>query len=857
MVWLQMGFSSPLLSHPGVGEWPTGGSPAAASRSLLGKAAGLSSRVARELNVLVCWLSGRYRKRHSRASLQGSSDKKKSKKEEGNRIIYIAPTISLTAKVEREELRCFGTNHHSLLHRCSPSCTNCTSHPSFFSNTCSSALFSSGAPCSQLLCPSTSNLTSTADGGVSASFTDAPPRDQQLQSSLEEIVPSQGDMMTHGALADKCGREPLVGRWYPGNWLTVHRHKILLSLYTIGLLLSSVMNSIYFKKMTDAMPNYSWFLSQLTTSVYIPVFFGIVLYTYLQGNLDDETTSFPKYRFLSIGSLDSLSGIMMILGGIHTSGTTQVVLQQAIIPITLLASVLILRARYHWLQYTGAVIIILGVLVAKSRDLHQHSSTTQDLLVFNIIFLLGGVPTALSSVYKEVAFSDVDLDVNYLQGWVALFQLLVGFFIVPLNTLSILGSQRITWSQMPAVLINGSKCLFTRTNCVVENCGGINQPPCDNCASSWIPVFTYLLFNIFYNLFTVLVIKHGSAALSILIATLKLPLTTFAFYSHYVMGENAVEPHVTDFYGLGILLLGLGGYRYGGALRRRAVLAEDDTEIKPVFANIIEAEPLFVRVHKQRGNPDYIRANYYYKLRVATPLQSPAIGAAHTFAQMTDSSVRYPSPSSPVHSLLTNMPENGSTPPPLRLSSRVGTPPGSISRNNMVTPVEGTGWKNIEDKDGAGWARRTGRFWAMGRRGRLGRLSLTGQEGVMPGEDDLSQMLLTTRPLRWSSMTHSPRASSQYHRKFEINPGTSTPTTQEHPNQPQMERGYRAEVDGGSAPPTVSVQVQESEGGEHYPGSGETDQDSCTTDYYSARTLRSSAASSTSVTPTRDESGEP
>jgi hypothetical protein len=40
--------------------------------------------------------------------------------------------------------------------------------------------------------------------------------------------------------------------------------------------------------------------------------------------------------------------------------------------------------------------------------------------------VLSAVPMCLSSVYKEKALGDVDLDSIYLNGWVALFQFLIG-----------------------------------------------------------------------------------------------------------------------------------------------------------------------------------------------------------------------------------------------------------------------------------------------------------------------------------------------------------------------------------------------------------------------------------------------
>jgi hypothetical protein len=88
-------------------------------------------------------------------------------------------------------------------------------------------------------------------------------------------------------------------------------------------------------QMTNAMPNYPYFLTQVTTLVYIPIFFGVVAYEMAFTNyITPEMRAFPKLKFLWMGCFDALAGIFMVFGGVHTSGSTQQCLLQAVIPIT-------------------------------------------------------------------------------------------------------------------------------------------------------------------------------------------------------------------------------------------------------------------------------------------------------------------------------------------------------------------------------------------------------------------------------------------------------------------------------------------------------------------------------------------
>lgn len=144
-----------------------------------------------------------------------------------------------------------------------------------------------------------------------------------------------------------------------------------------------------------------------------------------------------------------------------------------------------------------------------------------------------------------------------------------------------------------------------------------------------------------------LIVKHGGAALSFVIATLRLPLTTLCFYSTAIVGVDATIPTLFDFIGLLILMLGLGAYRYGSAIRldenvipeethqgfefpetastvleisspeSRSLLpiledeAEDfesDVDEVPLVSLVVEPGPYILRVHHHRSRPLYLSA---------------------------------------------------------------------------------------------------------------------------------------------------------------------------------------------------------------------------------------------------------
>jgi len=446
----------------------------------------------------------------------------------------------------------------------------------------------------------------------------------------------------------------------PWHWrLRQWCEKSRLLVYTALLLLASVGNQLYFKRMTSAMSNYCFFLSMVSTIFYLPIFGTLSG----RGICKDMTVGAIR-RFAVMGVFDGLAGVFMILGGSHTSGTMQVLLSQGVIPCTVICSIILLSKRFHLLQYAGAGLIVGGIVLAKLATASGGQVGAGDEPFFNFFFFLACLPSALSSVFKEVAFRgyEGDLDVNVLQFWVAIFQTFMTIATLPLYTLPMLGAQQVPIAEMSSDLMIGARCLFLREDYVVENCGLTGNRDCDNCAEAWPPVLMYFLFNVFFNIFTMLVIKHGSATLSFLVSTLRMPLASIAFASTWLMGKDAVQPTASDLISLIVIISGLSTYRAGGrhlkhqleqessakasspstwllsdspvrmaspggTLRRRAT--ELGWKFVPMVMAGVNAQPVFILApdmhDKKPRSPDRVRSDLIHRLRAASPLSSPRL----------------------------------------------------------------------------------------------------------------------------------------------------------------------------------------------------------------------------------------
>lgn len=281
-------------------------------------------------------------------------------------------------------------------------------------------------------------------------------------------------------------------------------------------------------------------------------------------------------------------------------------------PISMVASSLILREKYSFNQYLGAVVVFGGILVVlfpvlthrRETDFHcvavdeesdciicqmetskeqclshvkKHEpwlvlladnrtdsddlycnwvskemiASKEDFLTFvwSIVLVVSCVPMVLSSVYKQVALQ-VQLDPILVNGWVAVFQFLCGLLMVVPSGLA--SSPRLHPLDIAGNWRSAMECLFARTNTVESGC----HP--DDCSKAPLWVHLGLVSSAIYSLSIMFVLKYGSCDLLYLGLTLVVPIGHLAFSLHSVE-----EISVFDFAGVFVIVAGLIMYRFG------------------------------------------------------------------------------------------------------------------------------------------------------------------------------------------------------------------------------------------------------------------------------------------------------
>jgi drug/metabolite transporter (DMT)-like permease len=333
------------------------------------------------------------------------------------------------------------------------------------------------------------------------------------------------------------------------------------------MLLFSLANRIFGRLQTYPMHNYPLFNNILSVFIYVPICFAYIIPQLWCGkSITKEQQEIPKYKFAVMGGYDSFAGIMQTFAINYISNASMIVLvQQSAIPISMLISKYALNSTYTHMQYVGSSIVLLGIVVVLIPNFLQPASTAETTSSMNEsdpmvqlmwlgVLVVSCVPMCLSSVYKEKALGEVDIDITYLNGWVAIFQFLIALpLCVPLSEV-----QHIPMNEIAPHMYNGFKCWMGVNSITVES--NPSNSPLDDCSSAPLYVNLYLFFNVVYNFLIVIILKLGSANILYMSSTVIVPLSNVVFSLKFIPGNQPLR--TWDIIGLLVIMLGLVIYRF-------------------------------------------------------------------------------------------------------------------------------------------------------------------------------------------------------------------------------------------------------------------------------------------------------
>jgi len=345
------------------------------------------------------------------------------------------------------------------------------------------------------------------------------------------------------------------------------RKSTLLLISFLAMVVIGLGNKIFQKLQTLPMYNYAYFLSIYVTFIYIPLSFAYIWPMMKWGSqITAEQRAIPIYKFFIMGLLDGIAGVMQSFSVNYIpNGALIILLTQSAIPISMFVSRWLLKAKYEKFHYVGALVVIAGLIVLLvpvflSKDQNNNGESTVKIAIWCIVLILSCVPMTLSSVYKEKALGDADIDVVYLNGWVAVFQFLVS---IPLAIPAAYASN-LTIQELPTNFWNGVRC-YTGQDSILHSYYDHGQLVIvDQCKEAPLFVNLYVAFNVLYNILIIMILKYGSANILWLAMTIMVPLGNVAFSLKFVPGHRKMRP--TDIVGLVVIMTGLCIYRFWGQI---------------------------------------------------------------------------------------------------------------------------------------------------------------------------------------------------------------------------------------------------------------------------------------------------
>ena len=375
------------------------------------------------------------------------------------------------------------------------------------------------------------------------------------------------------------------------------------------------------------MHNYPYYLNTLTTFIYMPVLFAYIIpMMYFGTAITPEQRAIPQHKFAVMGALDSLAGVMQSFATNYiTSGSLLILLQQSAIPMSMVISYFLLKVKYKWYHIVGACVVGVGLItVLLPKFIKPSDGMGENLPLWVSVMILSCIPMCLSSVYKEKALGEVEIDAMYLNGWIAVWQFL---FSIPLAIPSAY-AQQIPLKELPSNFYGGMKCYM-----------GINSLPSDDCGIAPFYVNTYLAFNICYNILIILILKFGSANILWMAMTVMVPLGNAAFALRFVPGHKPLG--VEDIIGLIVILGGICMYRFYDVIndwrqgKKKATVRMRRVTMRPDF--IESAEFIIDSVTQQRDKLErshmQIRGSYLSRLGVLPHQRMAADRAWNSNAQ--------------------------------------------------------------------------------------------------------------------------------------------------------------------------------------------------------------------------------
>jgi len=279
---------------------------------------------------------------------------------------------------------------------------------------------------------------------------------------------------------------------------------------------------------------------------------------FISGGFVNSSWKLSKHC-LFIGLLNGLNGLCVLFSNPFVAGSVQALFAQANVAFTMALSWCLLGERYVSLQWVGAVLIVLGILVEFVPNLASEASGF--MFGWSLLFVTGQIPSAAQSVYQESVFRNAQVNVIYMLAWSSIGQAILLCSLLPMDILFSL----VTSTHEPALV----QSLMSGWNISLQN------------QTAALVIIFYMIGMLLTMTAQTILVKYSSASLQSLILTMVTPCSSLAFSIPLLCPPPYTEPlKVTTCFALLIVVTGVLLFRHGETSNQEDCA---DPELKPLI----------------------------------------------------------------------------------------------------------------------------------------------------------------------------------------------------------------------------------------------------------------------------------
>lgn len=312
-------------------------------------------------------------------------------------------------------------------------------------------------------------------------------------------------------------------------------------------------DNILFIELTYSMIKYKWLLSSIILPLFNIIFFyNIVLYYKYNNNLKDENININKKILFIISFFEYFNNFLYIISITNISYFLNLVLGRTILIILMILNYIFVKRRYKCNHYIGILLTIIGIIFLFIDKVNKNSNN----IIYIIINILSVFMHSISNFIQEKYIKIYNkTNVYWMNLWINIFELIIGIFLFPLMLIPFFNK----YIDSNLEINNIDKYFKDGFNCLVLN----NDNYCKY-SLLWIISYeiTYIIIiYIIFNLF-----KYGSSVYYQILATLKIPISTFI--SYYLIKYSIIkttenmnfEINIYDY--ISLILITFGSFFY-------------------------------------------------------------------------------------------------------------------------------------------------------------------------------------------------------------------------------------------------------------------------------------------------------